>query len=137
MSMRWALRERRRCSPPAEPVTRHRTRSAQEGTAIAVVLLACMLTRMWDGPKATAILVELVEKRKAQIAGLCDSSNLSHHALLAAAQQDITRRELAGWDQRPGLGQYRRLSRGEAAPTDREDPLGYLRAYRQQLRSVR
>ncbi|TRX93447.1 hypothetical protein FHL15_005722 [Xylaria flabelliformis] len=67
-------------------------------TAIAVALLACMLARMWDAPKATSIWVELVLKRKEQIQQICDGSGLSHHALVAASRQDITRRELAEWD---------------------------------------
>ncbi|KAI1735416.1 hypothetical protein F4680DRAFT_304183 [Xylaria scruposa] len=67
-------------------------------TAIAVALLACMIARMWDAPKATSIWVELVLKRKEQIQQICDGTGLSHHALVAASRQDITRRELAEWD---------------------------------------
>jgi len=67
-------------------------------TAIAVVLLACMLARMWDPPKATSIWVELVEKRRQQISHLCDGSEASHFAPLAAVQQDISRKDLAEWD---------------------------------------
>ncbi|TGJ81490.1 hypothetical protein E0Z10_g7272 [Xylaria hypoxylon] len=67
-------------------------------TAIAVALLACMLARIWEAPKATSIWVELVEKRKEQIQHVCDGSELSHQALIAASRQDITRRELAEWD---------------------------------------
>ncbi|KAI0182645.1 hypothetical protein EV127DRAFT_378372 [Xylaria flabelliformis] len=67
-------------------------------TAIAVALLACMLARMWDAPKATSIWVELVQKRKEHIQQICDGSGLSHLALVAASRQDITRRELAEWD---------------------------------------
>ncbi|KAI0434374.1 hypothetical protein F5Y09DRAFT_296095 [Xylaria sp. FL1042] len=67
-------------------------------TAIAVALLACMLARIWDAPKATSIWDELVQKRKEQIQQNCDGSELSHQALVAASRQDITRRELAEWD---------------------------------------
>ncbi|KAI1424138.1 hypothetical protein F5Y12DRAFT_754138 [Xylaria sp. FL1777] len=67
-------------------------------TAIAVALLACMLARMWDAPKATSIWYELVEKRKEQIHQTCDGSELSHQALIAASRQEITRKELAEWD---------------------------------------
>ncbi|KAI0811329.1 hypothetical protein GGR55DRAFT_642557 [Xylaria sp. FL0064] len=67
-------------------------------TAIAVALLACMLARIWDAPKATSIWVELVQKRKEQIQQICDGSELSHQALVAASRQDITRRDLAEWD---------------------------------------
>ncbi|XDG08355.1 hypothetical protein ABKA04_007970 [Annulohypoxylon sp. FPYF3050] len=73
--------------------------AAVSGTpAIGVVLLACMLARMWDAPKATSIWSELVEKRKDQIPILYDGSQPSHIAPLAAARQEITRRELAEWD---------------------------------------
>ncbi|KAK6850312.1 hypothetical protein PG995_014145 [Apiospora arundinis] len=67
-------------------------------SAIAIVLLACMLARMWDAPKATSIWSELVDKRKEQIAITCDGSEPSHVAPIAAAQQDFTRRELGEWD---------------------------------------
>lgn len=63
--------------------------------AIAVVLLACMLARMWDAPKATSIWAELVEKRKLQIAEVCDGSEPSQLAPIAAAQQDISRKDIA------------------------------------------
>ncbi|KAF2963145.1 hypothetical protein GQX73_g10435 [Xylaria multiplex] len=67
-------------------------------TAIAVALLACMLARLWDAPKATSIWYELVQKRKEQIQETCDGSELSHQALIAASRQDITRKDLAEWD---------------------------------------
>ncbi|KAI0534981.1 hypothetical protein GGR58DRAFT_29642 [Xylaria digitata] len=67
-------------------------------TAIAVALLACMLARIWDAPKAISIWDELVQKRKEQIQEICDGSELSHQALIAANRQDITRKELAEWD---------------------------------------
>lgn len=35
--------------------------------AIAVHLLACLLAKMWDGPEATAIWVEIVQRRKEMI----------------------------------------------------------------------
>ncbi|KAI1327271.1 hypothetical protein F5Y16DRAFT_421091 [Xylariaceae sp. FL0255] len=66
--------------------------------AIAVVLLAFMLARLWDAPKAISIWSELVEKRKGQITETCDGFEPSHMAPLAAAQQELTRRELAEWD---------------------------------------
>ncbi|KAJ3576482.1 hypothetical protein NPX13_g3687 [Xylaria arbuscula] len=67
-------------------------------TAIAIALLACMLARIWDAPKAISIWDELVQKRKEQIQQICDGSELSHQALMAASRQDITRRDLAEWD---------------------------------------
>ncbi|KAI0163702.1 hypothetical protein BJ166DRAFT_553179, partial [Pestalotiopsis sp. NC0098] len=66
--------------------------------AIAVVLLTCMLARMWDAPKAVSIWVELIEKRKLQIEETCNGSEPSHLAPLAAAQQTITRNEISEWD---------------------------------------
>ncbi|KAI0506278.1 hypothetical protein F5B22DRAFT_624291 [Xylaria bambusicola] len=67
-------------------------------TAISIALLACMLARIWDAPKAISIWDELVQKRKEQIQQICDGSELSHQALMAASRQDITRRDLAEWD---------------------------------------
>ncbi|KAI1367472.1 hypothetical protein F5Y08DRAFT_336708 [Xylaria arbuscula] len=66
--------------------------------AIAVVFLAFMLARLWDAPKAISIWSELIEKRKSQITETCDGTEPSHIAPLAAAQQELTRRDLAEWD---------------------------------------
>lgn len=73
--------------------------AAVSGTpAIGVVLLACMLARMWDAPKTISVWSELVEKRKDQISILYDGTQPSHVAYLAAARQEIERKELAEWD---------------------------------------
>ena len=57
-----------------------------------------MLARTWSGPEATAIWVELVESRKADIKKNSDPSHL--HGMLACtiAEQEITRTQLAAWD---------------------------------------
>ncbi|KAI0392422.1 hypothetical protein F5Y17DRAFT_436309 [Xylariaceae sp. FL0594] len=39
-------------------------------SAISVVLLACMLARLWDAPKATSVWWEVVKGRKRCVAGL-------------------------------------------------------------------
>lgn len=67
-------------------------------TAMAVNLLACMLARLWGPAQATSIWTQLVEARKEQIHQECDGSEPSHLPRLAAAQQEITRKELAEWD---------------------------------------
>lgn len=66
--------------------------------AIAVHLLACLLARMWDGPEATAIWAEIVQKRKDLARLQMDEGNIIEMATLAAARQDITRAQLAEWD---------------------------------------
>lgn len=69
-------------------------------SAIAVHLLSCMLARMFTGPEATSIWVEIVAKRKAQIQA--DSGEalyqIEQNAGLAAAVQDISREDLGKWD---------------------------------------
>ena len=67
--------------------------------AIHVQLLACMLARMWKGPEATSVWVELVKERKKSIASRWESGDpLPFSALNAAAQIDIARSQLADWD---------------------------------------
>ncbi|KAF8851387.1 hypothetical protein BDZ45DRAFT_679169 [Acephala macrosclerotiorum] len=68
--------------------------------AIAVHLLACMLARIFTGPEATAIWAELVEKQKVRLQNNSKGTLYAHEqeASIRAAQQDISRRELAEWD---------------------------------------
>ncbi|PMD34860.1 hypothetical protein L207DRAFT_517004 [Hyaloscypha variabilis F] len=76
-------------------------------SSLGVHLLACMIARDWDGPKATAIWVELVGKRSEEIArSLQENRNVSVESL-AAARQDFSRTELGEWDTsvRSWLGQ--------------------------------
>lgn len=67
-------------------------------SAMAINLLACMLARLWSDTQATSIWFELVECRKKQINSECDGSESTHIPQLLAAQQEITRKELAEWD---------------------------------------
>ena len=68
--------------------------------AIGVHLLACMLARILTDAEATSVWEELVIKRKIQIEKECNESMYKSQfdAAILAAQQDITRSELATWD---------------------------------------
>ncbi|KAI9845370.1 MAG: hypothetical protein M1838_001770 [Thelocarpon superellum] len=66
--------------------------------AIAVHLLACMLARIWSAPKAISVWVEMVAERKKEISANCDGSQSVHYTALMAAQQEISRKQLAEWD---------------------------------------
>ncbi|KAL9623650.1 MAG: hypothetical protein Q9160_002106 [Pyrenula sp. 1 TL-2023] len=65
--------------------------------AIAVHLLACLLARLFSAPEATAIWEQIVLARKAQLSTV-DASEPVALSKLAAAQVDITRPQLLGWD---------------------------------------
>ncbi|KAL8789433.1 MAG: hypothetical protein Q9213_001190 [Squamulea squamosa] len=67
-------------------------------SAIAVHLLACLLARTWSGPEAIAIWVELVAERKRDINENTDASQIQGLAARVAAQQEISRADLATWD---------------------------------------
>jgi hypothetical protein len=67
-------------------------------SAIAVHLLACMLARIWTADKATSVWVEIIEQRQAAIRRTCDGSESHHWSTLLAAEQQISRKELANWD---------------------------------------
>lgn len=67
-------------------------------SAMAVNLLACMLARLWSAPQATSIWYELVEQRKKRILAECDGTESAHILQFMAAEQEITRKELAEWD---------------------------------------
>ncbi|OJJ45239.1 hypothetical protein ASPZODRAFT_557669 [Penicilliopsis zonata CBS 506.65] len=64
--------------------------------AIACHLLACLLARMWDGPEATSHWVELVSRRKREIA--TETSEIGDPALALVARESFQRRDLADWD---------------------------------------
>ena len=66
--------------------------------AIAVHLLACLLAKMWDGPEATAIWAEIVQRRKKLIELEMEENSITEMTTIAAARQDITRTQLAEWD---------------------------------------
>jgi len=57
-----------------------------------------MLARTWSGPEATAIWVELVASRKEDIEENQDASQIQGMAATIAAQQEISRADLAKWD---------------------------------------
>lgn len=57
-----------------------------------------MLARTWSGPEATAIWVELVAGRKKDIQENQDASQIQGMAAMVAAQQEISRADLAKWD---------------------------------------
>ena len=67
-------------------------------SAIAVHLLACMLARIWEGPEATSIWVEITEERKKEIRDESERKNIRDIASLAAAQQELTRSHISQWD---------------------------------------
>jgi hypothetical protein len=66
--------------------------------AIAIHLLACMLSKIWKGPKAISVWVELVARRKSEILAELDGGSTQATARIMAAQQEITRGHLAAWD---------------------------------------
>jgi hypothetical protein len=71
---------------------------------IAVHLLACMLARAWEAKVATSIWAELVKERQKEIED--DSCTNATSALgLLAAQQEITREQLAPWANRKVIHQ--------------------------------
>ena len=68
-------------------------------TAIHVQLLACMLSRLWTGPEATSIWVELIKERKKRIASQFENGEYVHFSTITAATQlDMPRSQLAHWD---------------------------------------
>ena len=62
--------------------------------AIPILMLTCLLARIWSGPEATSLWVELVEHRRHEIQTKC----IHDEAALFAAQQDLSRSQLADWD---------------------------------------
>lgn len=72
--------------------------AATSGTpAISLHLLACILARLWTGPEAISIWVQIVEERKRQIAKRLEEDAI-HFRTLAAARQEVSRQQLAEWD---------------------------------------
>ena len=67
-------------------------------TAMAAHLLACFLARIWDGPEAISIWVELIRRRKEIIKAKQNQSNFIDLVALDAAKQEITRAQIAEWD---------------------------------------
>lgn len=74
--------------------------AAATSNAIGVHLLACMLARIFTGPEATSVWVELVDTRKQKIREDHSEAMYSHKtsASLLAAEQDLSRSDLGNWD---------------------------------------
>ena len=67
--------------------------------ALCVNLLACMLARQFDDAKiGVAILVELVTERQREIREAMENGHIVSISTMMAAQQDISREELAAFD---------------------------------------
>jgi hypothetical protein len=66
--------------------------------AIAVHLLACLLARMWSGPEATSIWVELVSERKLALVSHLNDGGSINMSSIAASEISLTRDQLARWD---------------------------------------
>ena len=65
---------------------------------IPILMLACMLARIWTAPEATSLWVEIVACRRREIEINCTGDQAKDYGLLQAAQQDLTRSNLADWD---------------------------------------
>lgn len=67
--------------------------------ALPVFLLACLLARAWSDADATSLWVEIVAERRREIASRFENGEpMSFSSATAAAQQEITREQLAKWD---------------------------------------
>jgi hypothetical protein len=73
--------------------------ATSSGAAIYVHLLSCILARLFKPPEATAAWVELVKERRKEISTRLENGEvLSFGLAAAAAQQEISRTQLADWD---------------------------------------
>lgn len=66
--------------------------------AVKVHLLACLLARIWDGPEAISIWVELVTSRKAEVDRNLSRVGSVDTPTYLATRQELTREQLADWD---------------------------------------
>lgn len=66
--------------------------------ALPIQLLTCMLARLWNGPEATSVWVELVKERKLEIERRCEGGESLDFGMLMATRQTISRAQLAEWD---------------------------------------
>ncbi|KAH8750494.1 hypothetical protein F5882DRAFT_369451 [Hyaloscypha sp. PMI_1271] len=66
--------------------------------ALQIQLLTCMLARVWDGPEAISVWVELVKERKEDIAKQCEDGHEVPYGAVMATRQEISRDQLAEWD---------------------------------------
>lgn len=65
--------------------------------AVAIHLLACMLARIWNGPKATAIWAELIATRKTLLDKRLEGTEFKMEEVTASKIQ-LSREQLAEWD---------------------------------------
>jgi len=65
-------------------------------SAVAIHLLACLLARIWSGPQAVAIWVELVAERKKELRA--GESEEDSTVVTPNIQIDLTREQLSAWD---------------------------------------
>lgn len=74
------------------------SQSSKDG-AIHVHLLACLLASIWHPPEAISIWTQLISERRKNIAEALEKGEpLPFSTAAAAAQQDISRSQLAAWD---------------------------------------
>ncbi len=66
--------------------------------AIQAHLLACMLARIWDGPEAISIWVELLECRRTEVRNKFEETGSVDMSTLMAVRQQLSRAQLAEWD---------------------------------------
>lgn len=66
--------------------------------ALAVHLLACMLSRIWKSHEATSLWVELIERRRQEITRSLERASATEVAAFMAARQTFNRQQLATWD---------------------------------------
>ena len=67
-------------------------------SALGIYLLACLLARAWDTKESISIWVELVAARRREIVQAAQTNNLISESSCFAAQQEISRQDLALWD---------------------------------------
>ena len=66
--------------------------------AIQAHLLACLLARMWTGPEAISIWVDLIESRRRQVQKEFDDGQIVDPNIAMALMQNVSRKDLADWD---------------------------------------
>ncbi|KAK2005983.1 hypothetical protein LZ32DRAFT_510003, partial [Colletotrichum eremochloae] len=65
--------------------------------AIAMHLLACMISRLWSGPEATSLWDQLVQRRQ-EIVAMSEATDPGVVAPLSVSKISLTRDQLAAWD---------------------------------------
>ena len=66
--------------------------------AIQCHLLACMLARSWDGPEATSLWDEIIQRRKLEVRQTFENEGEVGTDLMRAASERFPRSDLANWD---------------------------------------